>query len=139
MLPQKETGFHVEIKGRDFIKNANNTSWYLAKIIKGKGIFKRFKKPKPYEEMEISFKDGIITYKYKKDNREVRCNYFLADLTGKSKDEYMYITVHCPVFKYDWLVYRLSDEKLVIWLAERYKDDYHQNNLGRYVFYRKKE
>jgi hypothetical protein len=134
-LSQKETGYYVEITGNNFIKNINNTKWKLQKIIKGKGLFKRIKKPKAYEDIEIYFKDGIVEYFYIKDNRKATCTYFLADLTGDA-GEYMYITVDCPVYKYDWLVYRLSNKKLVIGVNERHKDDFNQILLGRYVFYR---
>jgi hypothetical protein len=70
-LSQKETGYYVEINGNHFIRNVNNTTWVLAKIIKGKGIFKKTRKPTIEEQVKVFFKDGIAKYIYNINNKEI--------------------------------------------------------------------
>jgi hypothetical protein len=133
---QKESGNYVEIMGNDLITNINKTNWVLAKIINGKGVFKKSRKPKPFERFNLYFKDGNVKFDYEDNSQNKDCSYFLSD-PNPDIDSYMFINMSCPLNNFHCVVYRLSNEKLVIAISESTKDSYDMVYKGRFVFYKK--
>jgi hypothetical protein len=133
---QKERGNKIDIKGgTDLIKLLSNTDWELKKIIKKKGLFKATRHVEKSEELQLSFKDSTVTHFYTEKNKKITCK---IQPSYENKNNYEFLTIKCEACNFYWIVYRLSDLKLVVKISiDQYKN-YDIKDTGRYVFYRKR-